>query len=437
MIENSSQNPAHSVVSGPATKPRRWMWIIVTAICVLLAGFALVYARFLRKPPSVPTAFVMRGVLEDFVHIEGQVKARHSVLVYAPYSVGQARILQLLPTGKAVKPGDVVVQFDTAKLQQTLDEKRSALKQAQAELEQTRAKARMEQQQDQTDLLKARYDVERAKLEASKQEILSKIDGQEDRLKLADAQQKLTETETKVKTDKQSEQADIRDDQEKLKKAQLDVDQAQQHIQEMTVRASAPGVVTLLPNWNAGGMFSENPPPFRLGDQAWPGAAVAELPDLSSLDFEGQIEEVDRGRLRDGETVEVNINAVPGTQFPATVTEISPLAKIDFTIWPPARHFTLRARLLSSDPRLRPGMGATARVEVLRVPDSILIPDDAAFSKGTRTVAYVLDGPAFKEQNIKAGEQGAGKLAVLEGLKPGERVALADPTVPHAASAVR
>ena len=419
------------------TSTRRWVWIIVAAVCVLLGGFAAVYARFLRKPPSVPTALVTRGALEDFVRIEGQVKAQRSVVVYAPYKVGQARIMTLLATGKAVKPGGVVVQFDTAKLQQTLDEKRSALKQVQAEAEQRQAKARMEQQQDQTDLLKAHYDVERAKLEASKQEILSKIDGQEDRLKLADAQQKLTETEIKAKTDKQSEQADVRDDQEKLKKAELDVDQAQKHIQEMTLRAPAPGVVTLLPNFNAGGDFSENPPPFRLGDQAWPGAAIAELPDLSNLDFEGQIEEVDRGRLHDRQRVEVNIGAVPGTQFPATVTEISPLAKIDFTIWPPARHFTLRAKLLCSDRRLRPGMDATARVEVLSVPNSILIPEGAAFIKGTRTVAYVLGGTAFREQPIKAGEHGDGKLAVREGLKPGERVALADPTVPHAGGGVR
>ncbi|MGH9456006.1 MAG: HlyD family secretion protein, partial [Terriglobia bacterium] len=292
MTEEGGGNLASKSVSSPAVKyGRRWAWIILAAVCVLLAGFAVVYARFLRKPPSVPTALVTRGALEDFVRIEGQVRAERSVMVYAPYSVGQARIMTLLPTGKAVKPGNVVVQFDTAKLEQTLDEKRSALRQAQAEMEQTRAKARMEQQQDQTDLLKARYDVERAKLEASKQEILSKIDGQEDRLKLADAQQKLTETEIKAKTDKQSEQADIRDDQEKLKKAQLDVDQAQKHIQEMSLRAPASGVVTLLPNFNAGGDFSENPPPFRLGDQAWPGAAIAELPDLSSLDFEGQIEE--------------------------------------------------------------------------------------------------------------------------------------------------
>jgi len=52
------------------------------------------------------------------------------------------------------KKGDVVVQFDTSKLVDTLNTRRSDMKQADAEIEQERAKARLLEEQDRTDLLK-------------------------------------------------------------------------------------------------------------------------------------------------------------------------------------------------------------------------------------------------------------------------------------------
>ena len=42
---------------------------------------------------------------------------------------------------------------------------------------------------------------------------------------------------------------------------------------------------------------------FKVGDRAWSGAPLGEIPDLSSLEFEGKLEEIDRGRLVAGSDV--------------------------------------------------------------------------------------------------------------------------------------
>jgi multidrug efflux pump subunit AcrA (membrane-fusion protein) len=195
----------------------------------------------------------------------------------------------------------------------------------------------------------------------------------------------------------------------------------------LTVKAPGDGTVTMLRNWRAG--FSGGAAEFKEGDRAWPGAAIADLPDMSSLRIAARIDEVDRGRLQLGEAATVRVDAVPGQEFAGHVAKISPLATTDFSAgWPFPRNFDLEVELGQADPRLKPGMSATARVAVDRIPDSILIPPQASFQKSGRTVTYVVRGSKFEERGIEVGRRSEAQLLVTAGLKPGERVALKDPT---------
>jgi HlyD family secretion protein len=89
----------------------------------------------------------------------------------------------------------------------------------------------------------------------------------------------------------------------------------------------------------------------------------------------------------------------------------------------------LSLQIDQADPRLRPGMSATARVAVERLPNVIVVPAEASFVKAGKTVAYVLRGSKFEERVIEVARRGNGQLVIAKGLKPGERVATKDPTV--------
>lgn len=406
-------------------KRGRWALIAVAAVVVATVAFGAV--RLSRGAPSVPTAEVKKGEFVDYVQARGEVSVLRSVVLIAPSNAGDIQIIKLVKNGTRVKKGDVVVQFDVSNLQRTLDQKRSELKQAQAELEQIRAQARLQQEQDRTDSMKAGYDVERAKLEASKQEIVSKIEGEKAKLLLADAEQKGRETEQKVKSDKAGAAADEESKKQKIEKASFDVRQAERGIAALTLKAPSDGLVTLLPNWRASSGFG-SAPEFKEGDRAWPGAAIAELPDLSTIRVSARMDETDRGRLKVNQSATVRVDAVPDKELAGRIVEISLLAKPDFSTWPVVKNFDLMVELEKPDPRLRPGMSATARIAVDRLRDSILIPAEASFQKGARTVAYVLRGSAFEERAVEIGRRGDGQVVVTKGLSPGERVALKDPT---------
>ena len=229
---------------------QRHRGLVVVAVLVVLSGMAFGAVRFSRAAPVIPTAIVQRGEFVETVQFRGHVIAEKSVLLKAPSVTGDIQIVKLARTGTAVKKGDVVAQFDTSKLVDTLNQRRSDMKQADAEIEQERAKARLLDEQDRTDLLKARYDVERAKLDVSQQEILSQIDGAEKKLALADAEQRLREVRVSAEVRPGQFASDHqREECRNARKAQADVRRVEADIASMTLRAPVDGVVTLFPNW--------------------------------------------------------------------------------------------------------------------------------------------------------------------------------------------
>ncbi len=406
---------------------KRSPWLAVAVSLLVLTAASWGAVRLSRPTLTVPTSEVKAGEFVDYVRLRGEIKALKSVTVTAPFSAGDLQIIKLARNGSLVKKGEPVVQFDTTKLQHDLEQFRSVLKSAEAEIEQTRAQARMKEEQDQTDLMKARYDLEAAKLDASKAEIVSRIEGEEAKLKVADGEQKLRETEGKLKSDRSGAAAQIEAKKHKRDKALFDVRQAERNLAVMTLKAPIDGMVTLLPNWRASGPFGGRVE-FKEGDRAWPGAAIADLPDLSTLRAEARVDETDRARLKVGQITTVRVDALPDQEFAGRVARISTLATTDFSAsWPFPRNFDLEVELDRADARLRPGMTASPRVVVDRLPNSIVIPTQAAFQKFGQSVAFVLHGSKFETQPIEVGRRSEGQLLITGGLKPGEFVALRDP----------
>jgi multidrug efflux pump subunit AcrA (membrane-fusion protein) len=136
--------------------------------------------------------------------------------------------------------------------------------------------------------------------------------------------------------------------------------------------------------------------------------------------------------LHAGETVTARVDAVTDLAFTGTVADISPLTKIDFSSgWPPVKNFDLVVALDHIDGRLRSGMSVTERIAVQRIPNVILVPAEAVFTRNGRDVVYVEQGAKgsnnFAERVVTIGHRGGGQVEIRSGLEPGVRVATKDP----------
>ena len=382
--------------------------------------------RLTARAPSVPTAEVRRDDFVDALKFRGEVKALKTLQIVAPPQAGDLQILKLAQDGISVKKGDIVVEFDKTKTVQDLAQFESALSSANAEIAQTRAQGSLVEQDCLTAVEKARYDFEVAKLEASKQEIVSRIEGEEAKLALADAEQKLREAEKKLASDRSSNTSKTRNKQQASEKNRYDAQTAEKALAAMTLLAPGTGTLILDAFWHNGGNMVA---PAKAGERVWPGTLLAEIPDLSTLRVTGRIDENERGRVLQGLPVSQQFDAIPDRKFTGRVTQIGTLASTDFSSgWPFPRNFIVEITLDQADPRLRPGMSADVRVTLDRVADAIVIPTEAVFQKGEQTKAFVAHGSSFEERTIHVGRKSGDRALVTSGLKPGERVALQDPT---------
>ena len=402
---------------------------IVTIVAVALVVTAAFVSVGRGSAPDLPTAEVTKGQFIDAIEIRGDIRPLKSIVLSAPMQSGELQIVKLAKNGTVVKAGDVVIEFDSTTLRRTMQEKQSELRQVEAEIEQATAQASITTEQNQTELMKAKYNIERAKLDLGRGETVSRIETEQARLSVGDAEQRLRELEAKIVSDAASLEADLSNKRQRREKALFDLKHAEAGLQRLLVEAPTDGMINILPNYRSGGPWGSNVE-FREGDRAWPGAAILELPDLSSVHLEARLDESDRGRLSVGFDAMIRIEAIPGREFKAKIDLISVLARADYSSgWPPTRNFDLRLVLVEIDPKIRPGMSAVARIATDRVDDVVLVPSEAIFQRDGHPVVYRLDGSEFEERRIEVTRRGREQSIVANGVTPGDRIATRRPAV--------
>ncbi|HEY6393141.1 MAG TPA: HlyD family efflux transporter periplasmic adaptor subunit [Bryobacteraceae bacterium] len=403
-------------------RARRWISLTVVFLIAGLASAGVYRMRHSDSANNLPMAPARKGDFSVIVRCRGELKARRSVQITAPVNVPDLRIVWAAPPSSPVKSGDVVIRFDPSSAKQQLQEKEATLRQAQATLDQQLAQTRISAEQDQLDLATSRYQVEKAKLETSKAEIVSALQGEESKIDLGIAEKDLRVKEANMhlhaaaNDSKTASMTRLRDH------AQSDVDLTKRRLDQMEITSPLTGLIIYMPNYSQGWM---NAKPFKVGDQVWPGASVAEIPDLNTLEMEGKIEEIDRGRIVIGNNSRVRIDSLPELTLPAKLSGLSPLTEQTFE-WPPTSSFRGYSLIQKPDPRLRPGMNGSMDIEISRVPAAISVPSKALFTRNGKPVVYLAGKSGYHAVEVQILARNPDEIAI-HGIDPGSMVALVDP----------
>jgi len=401
----------------PPRTARFWIGLIIVLLALAGAAAGIYRLRQVQAAGTLPTTPARQGDFSVIVRCRGELKAKRSVQITAPVNVPSLRIVWQAPAGSAVKEGDPVVRFDPSSTQQQLQEKEAALKQAQATLDQAVADARITAEQDQRDLSASKYDVEKARLEASKAEIVSALQGEESRIDLGLAEQKLRVEEATVNLHATSDSAKNASLTRQRDQAQTEVDLTNHRLSQMELKTPLSGVVMYMQNYSQGWT---NAKPFQVGDQVWPGGVVAEIPDLATLEMEGKVEEIDRGRIEVGMETRVHIDSLPELTMPADLVGISPLTEQSFE-WPRTSSFRAYGHIRQPDPRLRPAMNGNMDVIVNRIPNAISVPAKALFTRNGKPIVYVSEKGGYRAVDVELLARNPDEVAV-KGIKAGTLV---------------
>lgn len=402
-------------------------WLRSALIVFLSAALtATMMTLYGPAPPELPTAQVERRDFLRTVVSRGELKSAESVEIIAPQTP-DLKIVRLAESGKFIREGEIVVQFDESTQEDLLVERETEVRQVDKEIEQAEAQHAITDERNEMQIMQATYNLERAELESSKQEILAEIEAEKAKIDVVIARGELTKTQTNAEASDMSQGADMDRLVERRSKALRDLSLTRGYLGSMVLRAPREGVVHIMPNNRAQGSFGTARPPFQEGDTVWTGAAIAEIPDLSSLRVEFRVDEVDRGRVAEGQETRIRIDAVPDALLEGAVSWLSPIATLVFNRLPPEKNFPAYSGIDSIDDRLRPGMSATVEIVVQRISDVLVIPSKASTQIDGKPTVFVQDGTGYRPTPIEVSATNGSEIVVASGLEEGDVIALENP----------
>jgi len=412
------------------------VWGFVAAVLVAAIGVAATARRsnLSRSEDDVPFAMVKRGELELKAYTTGELQANHSITLSAPaIGGGSLQITKLLHTGTPVTKGDAVVEFDPSEQVYKLEQSRSELLQAEQDIIKAKDDAAVLAAQDKVALLKARFDVRRAQLEVQKNELVSSIDARKNQLSLDQANRALAELEHDIQSHGITGKTGIDLAREKWNKAKLAMNEAQQNIQRMRVVSPIDGLVAIQKNVGDFSFSGMSLPDFHEGDQAQPGAAIAQVIDSRDMELSAKVSETERANIAIGQSTEIQFDSLAGRVFHGVLKSAAGMVHRNFFWEDQGSNYDITIQLSDRDPRLRPGLTAQIVILDAKKQNTLYIPRQALFQKeGTQTV-FLKRGASFKQMPVKVTAENASRAAV-EGLQQGEEVALIDPTSPRKAA---
>ncbi len=315
---------------------------------------------------------IQRGEFVQRLVLTGELRAVRSDPILIPRTPGwQVQIRWLLGDGTAVRAGDRVAELDTTALLAHLEEGELRYVQALQDLAEREAGLDAREEELWFELERTRTALEKARLAATvPEDLLSPRHYQERQLQLERAQVAHEKALMALESFRETAEAELEVLRLSLAKAEREVARAERAIDALVLRAPRDGLFIVSLNPQQGRRF-------QVGDQAWFDAEIGRIPDLSQMEVEAALFDVDEGKIQPGNGASCILDAYPQTRYACRVEEIAPVAQpTEYRSL--RRDFRVRVALERTDPqRMRPGMSVRVEVEPARLSEVTLAPREA------------------------------------------------------------
>jgi len=394
-------------------KHRKFAW--VAGLAIALSGVAFAIARLEPGAPSVAREQlyldeVKEGTLERKVRGPGVLQPREARWLSTRVDARVDRVL--VRAGETVEPDTVIVQLSNPEVERAADAAELEVAAARAEFAAARLELESQRLDRRSSLAEAQANAESARLQAVAEErafqqhAVSEL--QYSRSKITSGQlgerakieeQRLAALDAAVGAQLQARQARLRQLERALEESRLTAD-------SLSVKAGIAGVVQSVP--------------VQEGQQLAPGVNVARVAKPGTLYAELRIPELDARDLAPGlpATIDMRDRLVRGrvVRVDPAVTAGAVKVEVDFD------------EALPSQARGDLSVDGTIAIETLKNVRYVGRPVGAQ-SDSTTTVFRAKPGNSVAERvPVKFGKASVNQIVVLEGLEPGDIVALADTT---------
>jgi len=397
---------------------RRRPLAIAAAAAALVAGW---WAFGRDALPAGTWAKAERGDLVLTVEVSGALQAVGTAPVGPPQLADafDFKIAMMAPEGKDVTAGTPVLGFDTSELDRKLLEKRAESESAAKRIEKKEKDSAMARENDELRLAEATSRWRKAGLELEVPEDLVKSQQlRESRLNFEDAKREMDFLSAKLEAVRRADEVALDALRAQRDAADRRVREILASIEAMSVRAPRSGTVVYAAN--------NRDEKKKVGDSAWRGERILEIPDLSVMRGEGEVDESDAGKISVGQKVRFRLEAHPDSEFTGKIASI--WSTVQKQSWrSPVKVVKLVVALDATDPRkMRPGMRFRGVIETGRVAGALLVPADTVFPTDAGPVAFRRTFTGYGRRVLALGARNATSVEVKSGLDPGDRIARRD-----------
>ncbi len=400
---------------------------IVTGVSISLIIVIIFFSLDNKKSNALNQDFlVQKGKLEVLVTLSGELMAERSELIRGPEElrsnnvrINTVRIQNLIPEGTVVNTGDWIATLDRSEADLTLKNMEDIVQGAAAQYIRTQLDTTITLRNLRDQITNLEYSLEEfmLTLEQSKFEPPATIRQAE--INLERAQRSLEQTRNNYILRKRQAVESMTEASINLQRNERRFRELQAVLDNFTITAPKPGMVIYHREWNgqkrtAGSIIHPR------------DLTVATLPDLSSMISRVYVNEIDISKIKSGQDVRINVDALPEMRYSGKVIQIANVGQQLQNS--ESKVFEVFISLNENDNMLRPAMSTNNVIVTESFDDVLYIPLEAV--QISDNIPYVFTNKGTR-QVIVLGEANNNFVIVEHGLNEGDRIFVTVPDNPE------
>jgi multidrug efflux pump subunit AcrA (membrane-fusion protein) len=406
------------------TLRKRWLPLALLAVAIIGSVAWFKWPSTASAAEASLVAPVRHGDFKVVVTTTGELRASKFVQVTGPaqaqaVNVYQTKISSIVPEGTVVKEGDIIAELDRQPVATRLNDVTLNLQKAQADFTTAQLDSTLNLAQAREDVRTAEYAVEEKKLAKEQAKFEAPTIKRQAEIDLDKAERALEQSKRNLDTKTKQAVAKMSSVGADLGRQQNQLKNIQEVMASFTVKAPSPGMVIYIREWNG--------KKKGVGSQwnAW-DATVATLPDLTQMESDTYINEVDVRKIQVGQKVSISLDADASKKLDGVVTQIANVGEQRPN--QDSKVFEVKIQVTKADTTLRPGMTTSNAIETASVPNVLSVPLEAVIVEGGYSFVYKKNGSHIVKQQIETGITNDNEIVVKQGLAKDDHVLLAPPT---------
>lgn len=395
--------------------------LLLVLIPVVLLVFIVAFRSNKHESPII-TSTVQRGEFKVKVYSSGQIESENKENIPVPAKLSDRslriwnlKITELVEEGTYVDSGDFVARLDPEAVQEQIKNVQDEMDKAYTEYQDAKIDSNLNLSNQRDAITNALLDMEEKKIIMNESIYESPSIQKKAQMDYDKAERKHGQELNAYQLKRQQEENKVNRQFIGFRQLKERYEGLEELYRSLTITSPKAGIVTYIKNpWGT----------TKVGSDVGGNGAVATIPDMSNLISRTFINEIDISKVKEGQRVEIGVDAFPDKKMTGEVISIANIGQTMPNS--DAKVFEVKIKVFGEDKDLKPAMTTSNVIYTNTYPDTLSIPADAVFENDSMRFVYLLRGGLVR-QVVKLGEENENFVLVAKGLSEGDEVCLNEP----------